>query len=507
MHKVIRIDFAKSALNESVQTDAFLQQINALRYADLADANGNLVRRFSETTVAHMKKLLVDRGRDFSDAILQLTHLVRAAAAASDDGEAQSVLLALKRQATGPNMRSELRPQFAQVPFITGAEGAAFQFVYSCDATDFALGYGRATLLLALYNFLLAMPVEEDELDRLLGALADCEKVATDRRAILQASNTLASVVIRALNSVMNGPPPMRRWAKIIQFLDESAETDADDGMLYWTIEDESILTFWEAQANADSTENYKKYVSAAAHFLGLVKAYREGADSIQARMAAPDLDSLYDLSEEAAANRWLEGGEAPSDPLAPFAVGPLSEMAFLSSAQIGRASNALAAAEYLRDFPKTVYRSSVMGLAQNKISNALRFEGTAAVVETSDLFEASDGYLAQAEDWSKLGDQVGRSRWAAIHVAARDPEVALSEDDARRARDAFNKISRKEFVGAAKQKDLGADFIEAAHSLQIIEGLLRSLIAAGPEKIGLNFTTDRKKFSSVFETIYRLEQ
>ncbi|MEO1459438.1 MAG: hypothetical protein AAFV49_18010, partial [Pseudomonadota bacterium] len=110
---VIRVDFARARISDSARTEEFENEIEKLRDA-LAFTPGRLDERprYSPRTIGLLTRDLMARGPGLRDAIFQLAHLLRAAAAVAPSGSALEVLFTLEGPARPDPLARGLRPWF-----------------------------------------------------------------------------------------------------------------------------------------------------------------------------------------------------------------------------------------------------------------------------------------------------------------------------------------------------------------------------------------------------------
>ncbi|MEO0819910.1 MAG: hypothetical protein AAF074_05715, partial [Pseudomonadota bacterium] len=380
---VIRVDFARARISDSARTEEFENEIEKLRDA-LAFTPGRLDERprYSPRTIGLLTRDLMARGPGLRDAIFQLAHLLRAAAAVAPSGSALEVLFTLEGPARPDPLARGLRPWFEGRAEIGTIRDDLLALPYDgAGAAPYEIPFRRMPLVLALHEFVLGLALEGEaaaERDAALEAAATAENT---RAAISAASNRLANAISRYLDTVLGGRAAQERLRAITRLLDEEAEAPEHGGPPIWHIDDAAVLSFWETEAAKSGAEGgeLRMFVTAHRSFVALLVALREGEGWYAMHQGAQVVEALplgQDINEDEVIGLGdVAGCLFPGGPIERLAEPPADAVKVLNKREAETLELVDSFWRLAPELPLSTLRSAVMGGHQSAIRAALQFK------------------------------------------------------------------------------------------------------------------------------------
>ena len=513
---VVRVDFARARVADSAQSEAFINQIQALAQCSAwSDTGEKISLRYSPKTIENITRTLLGRGPNLRDAVLQLVHLLHICGAAAPSGRALDVAFTLSGPMRADNVKNGLAAALADPSLPVQIKDNGIEILYR-SAGSYRLASLRLPLLMALLEFVLGLELQGEEHQARERAFEQAQGCKNDRKEIVSAANALGAVLNRALDQILRNRYRWERLSAIMDFLDTRANSNDADAA-FWTIDDEAVLACWEdAQTSESSDLDARLYSNVYQGFVELFLALSDGDawQSINESGVAWDADegidrymtetTRWDPNKDDVEHLQMASIDLPSmgdDALAALKTPPLDSVKFLNESEHGLLGLVNGAWRQAPELPLSVMRATVMGLAQNRITQALRGNQ----IPSLDVIEGDMvSYERQLEKWQKVGAHLEKVRLAAALVVSRHEGLPMPSADVQaRATQAFRSLRRSGFADALTSEEKGEIFGDAIASLAKLSALLEKLLDALPANLPTVFCQDAERFSAIFRKVY----
>lgn len=505
---VLRVDFARSRLSDSVKSEEFENQINSLRYVRAWTADGQSdYPRYPRKTIDQLSWALVGQGIDLRDAIYQLAHLVNICARVSPRGEALSVLSMLDGPLSKTSVQHALEDRFSGRSDLCEMAGQTLVVRYGDGSGTYEVSCARIPFLLALLEFVISLAVSDNlrvECDMAFHGFEICQPT---QAALKSASNKMASVFSRCLKEVLRGRAEREQFGALTRFLDETAELGENGVPPSWWIDDESILSFWEQRAIIDvDSGKFRRFRTVHRAFIALCMALKDGAVWNAMHDTAVNADEMPNLiGAEVEDTSW----ETVSDKggfLAEFDEQPLDTVRFLNNREARELS---VVDDYWRlgnNFPLSALRSAVMGAVQNDLTTAQQFSRPIEQLLSLPVPGVDNPYADRKIALNKIVTHLERMSLAAGYVVAMHNDLDLPEGG-EGVRNAFRGFRRQGFEDALESDERGEAFANAIAPLRGLLSLTEQLILALPNDLAALYAKDAPRFETVFRAQYGKEE
>ncbi len=416
------------------------------------------------------------------------------------------------------------------------AEGVSIRY----DDGFFNIRYGRMPLLAALLETVLTM-VGYREID---GIFQDMLKRAGSLTAVGDAANAINRLIYAYLRENLTSAQAGDKFDAIVTFLKfRAASMGQPNGSGAITIDDEALLDFWlKHTPEAEHSGDFRAFKTVAGAFVDLLRALESTSDQ-QAIQYATSIGSDREAGEVDPGSIYGEeladtmGGEW-TDPFTALDLPPADAIKFLNKVEREALDTLMDYGPLAGELPLTVLRADIFGMAQGRVTQALRRGQKPPAITDLVACAEVENYADRMARYRQSDDQLAQVQKAALHVLSSDQavvavapadnqeadeatnivplfgrQVSVANDlpDVRaEARAAFNNISRKGFNEADLDDpdiregfSIGAEALvhgrdHLAAYLAILENY--ELEAPGLAEI---FQADRALFSKQFSVLY----
>lgn len=317
--------------------------------------------------------------RTYAGPILELSHLIVAAAAKDPSGRYENFFWTIER-ATPAAFQGAFKGARDQRPGHGQEQGAAIAVlseavtvrsdgvVVTLGGKPFTVTYARMPLLAALLEFLMTA-LGYRTIDEVLAPLITRPLKSAQ---VGDVANALSREVYAYLKDHLPAVQTQRRNRQVVQFLSNrhGGVLDAD------AIDDASVLAYWchaslDLGEGAVESRTYTGAFHSVARLVKILSVAIDRAEMSGARSIGYDRDAGE--VDPAAVEETLAAVEDAEDLLAPFDEAPLSGIKFLNGRERETLGDLTLAAGTGDRFPLSVMRNAIFGRFQSKVSNALR--------------------------------------------------------------------------------------------------------------------------------------
>ena len=519
----------------------------ALRLVEEAEAAGQ--PKFMPRSCRELARVVTCRS--YAPAVLELSHLIVAAAACGRRPGAYEDFF----WASGPARASRLR-DFLWQRLDGGRDGLVLTdqgVEIGYGDGSFAVTYARMPFLSALMEFLLTA-LGYGPLDELWGEMLDRGPA---KARVSATANRISRLLYAYLSEQLPSAQSARKFAGLIAFMKAACGRD----FALEDLDDEVVLAFWVAEAGGSA--DFRTYASVFQAFVRLRQALAAAADhQALGRPASIGYDRQAGEVDPGDIERLAEAVDETCHPLEALAAASDGAVKFLTKTECGDLQVLADCGSTAVELPLSALRAEVFGAGQARITQGLRRKLPAA--ERRQLIDdcAAETYEERRARLDRLARQVDKLIWASIfallqaqrsealllmvelrpgldvtHLAGAlqasgggvvalkgpafgerlialllAPETAGPEVAAlvARAKSAFQAVSRKGFDGGnIDDETLGDSFLDGARALAGLRGelarfrraLSRTRLPAG-DWAG-QFAADKAVFRSQFHVLY----
>lgn len=492
-------------------------------------------RRYGLDVMRLLERMLACR--DYSRAVLQLTHLIYALDAAADrPGGYVEALYRMDRVVPNAFARLLRSARWRRAGFEV--EGDALLIRYADGR--FVLTASRMVVLAGLLEVLFETVG--------YAAVDDAVQPLLDGSASMRTASISANTLARALYAFLSEELPPQQQLQKFRSLAAFFETLAEDGEV--DIDDEIVFAFWSRYATS-AEGDFRSFATVFDDVIAFVRAV-QAAENLEIMGRTASLDDTaggaFAIAQSdpgfAAIRLHDDAAEAPDDlvetalsraeiravaewqsPLAGLQVEPADRIKFLNKRELGDLTRLMTIGPLALKFAVSILRADVFGADQARITQALRRNldgaGLRAVVESA----GETDYRGRAALYGKCREQLDRSMKAALHIlmeATADPKIAVlfanrpssawpdPEDFRMTCRRAFMSVARRGFEDEQPSSETLDGLRAGAGALVVaLEMLDRWLVAldrldAAAPDLEAHFEADRPRFVAQFHHIYR---
>jgi len=461
--------------------------------------------------------------RTYAKPVLQLCHMVNAADACGNGPDRWERLFYGVDSARSSAFKGYIRATLGvsgwrRPGFEATSDGISVQY----SDGIFNIRYGRMPLLAALLETALTM----------VGYVAINDVFATmferngDQSAVGDAANELNKLIYGYLRDHLPSHQSADKLEAILGFLNTGAREGSVD------IDDETVLQFWCAQGQSDSSAegDFRAFKTAVGAFIDFLRALDTGdsrravkyAGSIGSDGEAGEIDPGEIDDDDLMAGGWIS-------PLATLDEPPVDAIKFLNKKEREDVDLLMDCGPLVENLPLTIIRSDVFGAWQARITQATRRNRDRKILAPLIACDEIEAYAERCARYADVEKHLDRVQKAAFHALLSDAAMAMDEDDRgdnvvplfgnrvdapanvlEEAEDAFRNISRKGF----READLGDPEIRDGFRIgtdaliQIREHLGRYLttldrLEAEDPELAEQFEADLKTFRDRFSVLY----
>ncbi len=377
----------------------------------VAECEADGEAKFSPTTCRAIGKMIVCR--TYAPAILELSHLIVAAAQLEDMPARYEYLFWDNARASTAHFHSYFN-RHAPAPDLLHVQTNEITLHYS-DGT-FSIQFSRMPVLCALMEFLLTALGYRD-IDELLSLMQERQ---VNKKAVSLQANALSRLLYTYLRAHLPTAQSQRKYRKILDYCSDDISR----------IDDKLVLNFWQdASLDEDKNVDFKTYEGT---FLSIVRVIQavEGAQELRGLQQTRSIGNDHEAGEidPDLLSRTLETIDLPRSALERLGEAPMDQIKFLNKQETQRLQNMVRSGKLSLRLPLSLLRSDLYSASQAQLTQALRRH--AKPDEIRDLIKNGPpkNYQEHQEDLTQLRQHLDKAVHASLHSlsAARNHNALL---------------------------------------------------------------------------------